>query len=50
MGFKPTVPVSEHPQTHAFDHTATGIGLVGILALNSRTENHTLVLMGRFNN
>jgi hypothetical protein len=26
-GFKPTIPVSERPQTHALDRTATGIGL-----------------------
>jgi hypothetical protein len=25
-GFKPTIPVSERPQTHALDRTATGIG------------------------
>jgi hypothetical protein len=26
-GFEPTIPVSERPQTHALDRTATGIGL-----------------------
>jgi hypothetical protein len=26
MGFEPTIPVSEQPQTHALDRTATGIG------------------------
>jgi hypothetical protein len=26
VGFKPTIPVSERPQTHALDRTATGIG------------------------
>jgi hypothetical protein len=25
-GFEPTIPVSERPQTHALDRTATGIG------------------------
>ena len=29
-GFKPTIPASEVPQTHTFDHMATGIGLSGI--------------------
>jgi len=29
-GFKPTILVSEVPQTHTFDHTATGISLSGI--------------------
>jgi hypothetical protein len=26
MGFEPTILVSERPQTHALDRTATGIG------------------------
>jgi hypothetical protein len=26
VGFKPTIPVSERPQTHALDRAATGIG------------------------
>jgi len=26
MGFEPTIPASERPQTHAFDRAATGIG------------------------
>jgi hypothetical protein len=26
-GFKPTIPASERPQTHALDRAATGIGL-----------------------
>jgi hypothetical protein len=26
-GLEPTIPVSEQPQTHALDRTATGIGL-----------------------
>jgi hypothetical protein len=26
VGFEPTVPGSERPQTHALDGTATGIG------------------------
>jgi hypothetical protein len=25
VGFEPTIPVSERPQTHALDHKATGI-------------------------
>jgi hypothetical protein len=25
-GFKPTVPTTERPETHALDHVATGIG------------------------
>jgi hypothetical protein len=25
-GFKPTIPASEQPQTHALDRVATGIG------------------------
>jgi hypothetical protein len=28
--FEPTVPVSERPQTHALDRTATGIGGLAI--------------------
>jgi hypothetical protein len=32
-GFEPTIPVSERPQTHALDRTATGIGLVQLLVL-----------------
>ena len=31
-GFKPTIPVPEWPQTHAFNRTATGTGLKGITA------------------
>jgi hypothetical protein len=27
-GFEHTIPVSERPQTHALDRTATGIGVV----------------------
>jgi hypothetical protein len=27
VGFEPTILVSERPQTHALDRTATGIGL-----------------------
>jgi len=27
-GFKPTIPVSEQPQTHALDRAATGIGVL----------------------
>jgi hypothetical protein len=27
VGFQPTIPVSERPQTHALDRTATGIGM-----------------------
>jgi hypothetical protein len=26
VGFEPTIPVNERPQTHALDRTATGIG------------------------
>jgi hypothetical protein len=26
VGFEPTIPVSERPQTHALDRAATGIG------------------------
>jgi hypothetical protein len=29
-GFEPTIPVSERPQTHALDRTATGIGSYSI--------------------
>ena len=25
-GFEPAIPENEQPQTHAFDHAATGIG------------------------
>ena len=28
VGFEPTIPTSERPQTHAFDRTVTGIGSV----------------------
>jgi hypothetical protein len=27
VGFEPTMPVSERPQTHVLDRAATGIGL-----------------------
>jgi hypothetical protein len=27
LGFEPTIPVSERPQTHALDRTATAIGV-----------------------
>jgi len=33
VGFKPTIPVSERPQTHALDGAATRIGH------NSRTKS-----------
>ena len=26
VGFEPTIPASEWPQTHALDHVTTGIG------------------------
>jgi len=29
-GFKPAIPESEQPQTHALDHMATGMGLFDI--------------------
>jgi hypothetical protein len=32
-GFEPVIPASEHPQTHALDRAATGIGFV-IMAQN----------------
>ena len=35
VGFEPTIPASEWPQTHALDRAATGIG---------RSENRTRVL------
>jgi len=28
VGFEPTIPASERPQTHALDRAATGIGLL----------------------
>ena len=28
LGFEPTIPVSERPQTHALDRTAPGIGII----------------------
>jgi hypothetical protein len=34
VGFEPTILVSERPQTHALDRTATGIGLWRITLLN----------------
>ena len=30
-GFKPTIPASELPQTHALDPAATGIGFAKLL-------------------
>jgi hypothetical protein len=33
-GFETTIPVSERPQTHALDRTATGIGYVFIGVYN----------------
>jgi hypothetical protein len=30
VGFEPTIPVSERPQTHTLDCTATGIGSYNI--------------------
>jgi hypothetical protein len=32
VGFKPAIPVSERPKTHALDRTATGIGYQYIIA------------------
>jgi hypothetical protein len=29
-GFEPTIPASERPQNHAFDHAATGIGTTSV--------------------
>ena len=41
-GFEPTIPKSDRPQTHALDHTATGIGFpYGILGLG----NDTLIIV-----
>jgi hypothetical protein len=36
MGFEPTIPASERPQTHALDRAATGIGFtLNIVAINT---------------
>ena len=29
VGFEPTIPASERPQTHALDRAATGTGMAG---------------------
>ena len=34
VGFEPTIPASERPQTHALDITATGIGYFLVYNLN----------------
>jgi hypothetical protein len=34
VGFEPTIPASEQPQTHALDHAATGIGQVSLTLIN----------------
>jgi hypothetical protein len=31
VGFEPSIPASERPQTHALDRAATGIGRTGIV-------------------
>jgi hypothetical protein len=36
VGFEPTFPASEWPQTHALDRAATGIGLIKIYTLKTQ--------------
>jgi hypothetical protein len=38
VGFKPTIPVSERPQTHALDRAATGIGSLFFTLMLFRTK------------
>ena len=33
VGFEPTIPARERPQTYALDRAATGIGLVNFLSV-----------------
>ena len=40
-GFEPTIPISERPQTHALDRTATGIGWIRSPDRPARSESLT---------
>jgi hypothetical protein len=46
VGFEPTILVSERPKTHAFDRTATGIGMGFELTIlvSERPQTHALDL------
>jgi hypothetical protein len=40
VGFEPTIPAGERPQTHTFDRAATGIGTVPINQLIPEDRRH----------
>jgi len=39
VGFEPTIPASERPQTHALDRAATGTGIHIICCFNTLSED-----------
>ena len=48
-GFKPSIPTSERPQSHALDRTASGIGLFCLsspLCCTEQTHGHSTTLKG----
>jgi hypothetical protein len=44
VGFEPTIPASERPQTHALDRAATGIGTLDLSCEVLHTLGITLVI------
>ena len=40
VGFEPTIPASERPQTHALDRAATGTGKAELLRRLNKAEIH----------
>jgi uncharacterized protein YpmB len=47
MGFEPTILVSERPQTHALDRTATGIGIIIIIIIIIIITSNTMFRSSR---
>jgi hypothetical protein len=45
VGFEPTIPVSERPQTHVLDRAATEIGFKPIIVRNYRSVAPLSVFM-----
>ena len=54
VGFEPTIPTSERPQTNALDRAATGIGVDGYLPyVNEQVDvsyEDTLITSAMFEN
>ena len=45
VGFEPTSPASERPQTYALDRAATGTGNIGRIAFGNRMRVTVLIII-----